>query len=745
MLLKFLVSTFLFFSLSLSYAEELKDGDLFSLSLEQLLHIQVVSSNGIEEELIDAPAAMLIITKQEIIQRGYTNLVEILADLPSFDVNSSGGSDSSTAYQRGYRTPFTTRTLFMIDGRVENHLWSQQVLMSKQYPISMISHVEVLYGPASVKYGANAFLGVINVITKKGIELNNGENELTVKAELGSWHSKGVELFGRGRHKQFSYEISARHFSSDEEDLSQRWGFLSNELYSNEEIWGPILSLSNDGISYGEYANPTDDWGIFASMQYKNLTLGVNHWRIDQGYGTTFAADKGQSNADWLRSSQQYFVEHQWPLSKNLTLDSAINYRENRVWGNWAEATPDWHENSENFSYVSLTNWNSNNDAIEVKQDLDFQYSDTFRYLVGWRLKRTDLTKAYDVPGYWNAYSSTIPSDDPGPYGFGAGIYHSTDISYDFFSKPLTQVPNDNRVQFNDSGIYGAIIYDNYPWRFNLGLRYDDNQIWGASVNPRVAAIYKFNQAESAIKLVYGEAFQEPPAKQLYGGWSGRRANPDLAPEQASNLELILMHTSQHWLHDISFYRAIYDDVIREDAINDAKRKVWGLEYRGRFEYNNVLEGVRPITGQFIYSYTKAESNQTYSHDQNQWLTSSTTLGDISPHKAKLIINFPLSESMAWNIKGSYIHKTPLYSRNPLTQQGIEIGSSVTFDTTFTYRHDAWLFTAKALNVFNREVFAPGVGKADSGNDFSKRSLGFNNSLAPQPGRSIWVNAKYQF
>jgi iron complex outermembrane receptor protein len=728
-----------------AHAKESGDDDFLSLTLEQLLKVQVVSSNGIEETLINAPASILVLTKQEIAQRGYNNLTEILVDLPGFDVINTGGSDNNNSYQRGYRTPFTTRTLFMIDGRVENSMWSHQMLMSRQYPISMISRIEVLYGPASVKYGPNAFLGTINVITKKGVDLNEGESELSVKAEFGSWDSQGVELFSRGHFDDFSFEIAARLFSSDEEDLSDRWGFLSNDLYSNKDIWGPLLALSNNGIKFGQYADPTDDWGLFASLQYKNLKVGLSHWLIDEGYGTTFAADKGQSNADWRRSAELYFIEHQWQVNDKLVINSTLNYRENRVFGNWAEATLDWRENMSNFSYVSLTNWNADSNAVEAKQDLNFEYSKKIRYLAGWRFKQTDLTKAYDVPGYWHAYSSTVPSEAPGPHGFGAGIFHSSDSSYDFFSKPFAKVPNDNRVEFNDVGVYGAIIYDTYPWNFNLGLRYDDNQVWGSSLSPRVAAIYKLNQEESAIKLVYGEAFQEPPAKQLYGGWSGRRENPDLQSEQAKNLELIFMHKTQRWLHDVSLFRAYYDDVIREDAINDAERDVWGLEYRGRFQYDNLIDGQSNITGQLFYTYNKVKSNQSFNHQQGQWLNQTTTLGDISPHKINFVVNIPITEKLNANFKGNYLHRTPLYSRNPLDDQGIKIGSRVIFDVAINYQFHSWSITAKALNVFNREVFAPGTGKADSGNDFSQRSLGFNNSLSPQPGRSIWLATQYQF
>ena len=69
-------------SLATSFAPAIaKDENLFSLTLKQLLQVIVTSSSGVEESLIDAPAAMLIISAKQIEQRGYHNINEILVDL----------------------------------------------------------------------------------------------------------------------------------------------------------------------------------------------------------------------------------------------------------------------------------------------------------------------------------------------------------------------------------------------------------------------------------------------------------------------------------------------------------------------------------------------------------------------------------------------------------------------------------------------------------------------------------------
>ncbi len=80
---------------------------------------EVELASGVEESIYDAPAAMVIVTAEDIQQRGYTNLAEIIMDLPGFDFVLANGIPYLYAYQRGYRTPSTQRTLLMIDGQID--------------------------------------------------------------------------------------------------------------------------------------------------------------------------------------------------------------------------------------------------------------------------------------------------------------------------------------------------------------------------------------------------------------------------------------------------------------------------------------------------------------------------------------------------------------------------------------------------------------------------------------------------
>lgn len=731
----------LFYGLGLLYSfsaytqtDSSSQNSLLDLSIEELMKMKVVTASGKAESHLDAAATMVVIRAIDIKKRGYTDLTEVMFDLPGFDVIDPNGRGGVVAYQRGYRTPITQRTLIMINGIVDNDLWSHEALIGKHYPITNIDKIEVLYGPTSALYGANAFLGIINIITKDGSGLESDGQQITTSVQAGSFNTKSVELSTRGKKEEFYYSFSGKYYRSNEADLSGQWGFLSNKLYSDTAIWGPVLQHSHNSKKYGTYYSPSDDYGIIANIGYKDTKLGLISWKNKEGYGSWYAADRAQNNAFWKKTSFQIYLQDKREKDK-ITLNSLLLFRKNQVTGDWAEAEPDISNIAQNHSYISITNWNAVANSWLFKEDLTYQISRNFSLQSGLKYERKELTKAYDIPGYWHAFSSSVPSTSSGSYGYGAAIGYSTDSVYNLVEGPNPNMPAENLMLTDDIGGYLQFIGNIRSFRFIAGVRHDYNSIYGENTNLRASLIYKFN-SKGVIKLVYGEAYQEPPPRQLFGEWNGRKANINLKPEKAKNLELIASYGSGFFRAGTSAYYAFYENVIKEEAENAGSRNILGAEIRSYFSFKNMIPKSANMTAYLYYTFTQSKSSIHYNHVSAMWETGETVLGDIAPHKINMGINVPVSKDFNLNIKGNYVSSRLVYTRNALRVNNYEIPPYFTLDGNLSYRFRMATLSLKVKNITDTKYFQPGLEQADSGNNFNNRSLGYRNSLLPQTGRT---------
>ncbi len=699
-------------------------------------------ASGTGETLLEAPATMVVITAEEIRQRGYTDLAEILTDLPGFDVVIANGTVYSGPYQRGGHRALLN--LLMIDQKVDNVLWANHPMASRQYPLTNLARIEILYGPAAAIYGPNAFLGVINLVTANGKSLVDGEQKVTAQAQTGDYNTNAIDTAMRGKSGDWSYSMSAKVYRSDEPDLSDKWGFLSNDFYSSPTIWGPLLEIETNGRKFGEYYDPSDDYGVIGDVTYKGLKMGVINWHTKEGYGAYYAADRAQNNATWQFISRQFYVENEAKIGTKAKSQSRLLYRVSNIKGDWAEAIPIPLAGYENYSLISYTNWQSLNNSWLFTQNFEMEASKDITLSAGLKFERKEMTKNYDVPGYWDAYSSSTWSDDLGPHGFGGGIGLSFDSLYVRPPMPASEMPPDNLVLTEDRGGYVQAIMVKKPFRFHLGVRYDDNSVYGSTINPRLSAIYQFTK-NGSVKLVYGEAFQEPSPSNLWGGWNGRAASPDLKPEEVQNLEGILIYRTGRLLHHLSVYSSRYFNVINEAAVNQGVRKAFGVEYRTEWSFTNPIPNSAKMSGYFNYTFTNNRYTHHYNHDSAEWEKGETDLGDIAPHKFNIGLNAPVGKHLNVNLRGNYISERKLYTRNPLRAEGKTIDPYFVVNGYVSYTLGPATLGLKVTNLFDTEYFHPGAGSADSGDDFTQRSKGFNNSLLPQPGRAFLVTFAMNF
>lgn len=142
------------------------DNDFALLSLEQLMSVEVTSVSGIAEPWFTTPAAMYVITAEDVRRSGHQSLAEALRLAPGMSVRRINANIWDVS-ARGFGSRFNNKLLVLIDGRTvydplfSGTYWSDQDVMMED-----LDRIEVIRGPGATLWGANAVNGVINVTTK---------------------------------------------------------------------------------------------------------------------------------------------------------------------------------------------------------------------------------------------------------------------------------------------------------------------------------------------------------------------------------------------------------------------------------------------------------------------------------------------------------------------------------------------------------------------------------------------------
>jgi outer membrane receptor protein involved in Fe transport len=236
--------------------------DFTALSLEELLNLSVVGASKYEQTQREVPAAVSIITRDDILGFGWRTLDEALASLPG--MHSTYDRQYAYMGMRGFGLPGdnNTRVLVMINGNRVNDSVYDGGQTDRSFPVDMglVERIEFIPGPGGALYGQNAMLGVVNVITRDGASLAGAElaggiqspmglregraswgrkleNGLDIVLSVSGMWAKGQDLFfdygssgvsgvARGldgeRNKQFFAKISRGTWSLDFESGDRR-------------------------------------------------------------------------------------------------------------------------------------------------------------------------------------------------------------------------------------------------------------------------------------------------------------------------------------------------------------------------------------------------------------------------------------------------------------------------------------------------------------------------------------------
>lgn len=279
---------FLICSLPISLTAQAED------NVKELKPIEVTATRtSIEEE--NPTSTLTIISQQEIKQKQHMQVKDILREQVGINVVTQGplGSSPVSVFMRGANS---ASTLVMIDGIQVNDNNTGGFNFA-HLQMDNIERIEILRGPQSTLWGADAVGGVINIITKRG----KGKLNHTVSLEAGSFETFREALTSSGSTSNFDYSISASRtdtdgFSSANEDR----GFTEDDGYQNTTLSSRLgYNFLDDGrIEFlGRYINTRSDFDALSFVPPNPVVDGIAETQLSDSY--YFSIPITKSVADW--------------------------------------------------------------------------------------------------------------------------------------------------------------------------------------------------------------------------------------------------------------------------------------------------------------------------------------------------------------------------------------------------------------------------------------------------------------
>ena len=459
-------------------AQDLTDEE--SMLFSEIPSIYTASKH--EQTVTEAPSSVSIITADEIQKYGYQTLAEILSSVRGMYATD----DRNYHYLgvRGFARPgdYNTRILLMVDGIRTNDAIYDTGAIGTEFliDVDLIDRIEIIRGPSSSLYGTNAFFGVINIITKRGRDLQGPELSGRIgsfdayrgRLSYGEKLSNGLEVFLSG-----SYEDSKGH----------------EELYYHE------FDDSETNYGIAENCDADDFVSFFGKISYMDFTLEGGRNKRDKviptgAYEVVFN-DPGTYTTD-----EQYFIglkyDHTFENQHNIL--ARVNYDHYNYYGayiyDWGEIEPDLVVNEDY----------ADGDWINGDMQYSLPFAEKHQVVLG------------------AEYRNNFRQDQS---------------NFDIYEVYL----DDARKSYYYGFFLNDEFHVSEELTVSAGARYDYFETFGGTTNPRAALIYN-PVHRTTLKALYGRAFRAPNAYELYYNDAGYSQKPglDLEPETINTYELIV-------------------------------------------------------------------------------------------------------------------------------------------------------------------------------------------------------------
>lgn len=657
-------------------------------SLQQLLDTKVISGSKSAQNIEKAPLNIIVISKEQIEERGYRTLHEVMIDLPGFDFAMMEPTGEYPAHFkfRGMGDVGQEKYVVMLDGVPQNDISNGWVRNTGfNFTLIDVERIEIVSGPGSSLYGLNAYAGFINVITQNGMVPDNATFSATASMQYGSGNTIFPELNLNFRTRSgLAFQLSGRYYLSDGDNGIGRYdpGNYFHNNYEpdsvNTQEYGMIANEPNKKINDG-FKTGINDYYVRGRLQDGGFSLGFNFWSKQEDLGSEVVGYEYFANTDGI----DYQIHHQ---GKSLNMDYRYNIGDrvhslSRVYFINTSVLPETGF-TYTYQYQSVDN-GVDPPVLDKKKTYQSEgfligMEQLFEYQIG---KKNQIITSFQfeqkVRQYFNIYLENDIINEQSPTISGLTIQPV------YFSKNGAVLLQDEQKLFEN-------LY------LTAGLRYDIDQYFGNQLNPRLALIRNVKEG-FGFKLIGSRGFRAPTIFELYDEWRG---NENLKPEHTWTSDLQLFYTIKSLgLFKVDFFANYQSDEIL--LLENLDTDVVPIGSKG--EHTNYYQNSGKSQTYGLNAYSIVQLHPTVRIFFNYGYLCNGDFEQIdntAAHKINFGVNYKLEKYANINLRCNWIGKTKAPSTNlyyfPKTAESI---ADVGYDYVTEDNPDGYIDPIFLLNL----------------------------------------------
>ena len=492
---------------------------LATLSLAELMNLPVVTASRQMESRDQSPAHVLVFTREQIRERRYRNLADLLEDLPGVDFMRGTKSSAYNHFTvQGFAGP--NRLLVLMDGVRVGNPAGGNFPVAENLALYAAKQVEVVYGPAAALYGADAVAGVVNIVT-----------DVAESGQTG-WVSVGAGRFGSREAAFYASKAYAGGLAvavgghSQRDDRAPLDRFYPSDFPARNAttLGGTVVVPAANREAY--------TGGIRSHSAFARLDVGAQ-WSFG-AYRHVFRSltstgDKPETalyldSAPWLTQTDTVWAKHRFSLGGDVQAELVADYSMQTVDPS-SKYVNIFTAFADGFEYTRA-------ERVSVEQGFNWRIDNRHRVQAGLGVQKFKAIEGHTLPSPYDT------SKSPADQGF---LYRNTNL-------PL-RVHN---ASSHNLSAYAQLQSDwHSDWSTTAGLRLDRHSDYGSSANPRVGVVWRPDAAH-LLKVSYAAAFRAPSPEEslssfgsfdgsktasgLYRGTGFRVPNFNLEPEKSNTL-----------------------------------------------------------------------------------------------------------------------------------------------------------------------------------------------------------------